>query len=177
MQNPNLIHSVGELFQLFSEWAHIPSAWLARLLNLTEEQFDAHRKDKISPEELGKERILNFAAIAGITIQDLVAIIEKTIKLLKLKPATNFTAGNVRADKKISETKRLNVMDDAMKELMLALGEPEEAEQQQDEWEAFRRELFQDYTEDSPPFAENGKCLTILDKSRRNYAQSLLQQI
>jgi hypothetical protein len=96
MRNPHLIRSLGELLQLFCEWKNFSQGRLARLLNLTEEQFRALQQDRVSPTELGKERILKFAALAGTTIQDLVAILDKTVALLKLKPIAKFVDGQVR---------------------------------------------------------------------------------
>lgn len=156
MQNPSLIHSLGELFQLFCDWKHTPSAWLARLLNLTEEQFEAHRKDRVSPVTLGKNRILNFAALAGMNIQDMAVIIEKTIKLLNLKPTTNFAAGHTRAYKKeASESELLRVRDDATKELLLKPDEPKQPFSQDEHWEDFRRALLQEDSTDKKLFDES----------------------
>lgn len=177
MQNSNLIHSLGELFQLFCEWKHTPSAWLARLLNLTEEQFEAHRKDRVSPVALGKDRILNFAALVGINIQDMVVIIEKTIKLLNLKPTTDFTAGHTRVYKEASESGRLKVREDAMKELLLKLDEPKPTIHQEEHWEDFRRVLLQAGAEDDALFGTASHCLTIRDKLRGKFTASVLQQI
>ncbi|MDZ7288952.1 MAG: hypothetical protein ONB44_01080 [candidate division KSB1 bacterium] len=177
MQNPGLIHSLGEFLKLFCEWRHIPAAWLARLLNLTEEQFEVHRKDRLSPVELGKDRILNLAALAGIKIQDMVAIIDKTIKLLQLKPTTNFAAAYTRVYKEATESELLKVRDDAMKELLLKLDEPNETVQPEKSWESLRHELLQEGAKEISLLAETNQCLTIRDKSRRKFITSVLQQI
>jgi hypothetical protein len=177
IQNLNRIHSVGELFHLFCEWRDVPSAWLARLLNLTEEQFEAYKKDKVSPLELGKERILNFAALAGISIQEMLGILEKTVKLSNLKPTTNLAAAHTRVYKEASASELSTVRESAMKELVLALDEPEEIVISKDDWKTFRQELLQESAEANSGFDIKDHCFTIRDRSRRNFANVLLQQI
>jgi hypothetical protein len=118
---------------------------LARLLNLTEEQFRALQQDRVSPTELGKERILKFAALAGTTIQDLVAILDKTVALLKLKPIAKFVDGQVRVYyREAIELEPMKVMENVAKELKSTLDVPKEATPQEENWEALRHELLQE---------------------------------
>jgi len=177
MQNFNLIHSVGELFQLFCEWQNLSSTWLARLLNLTEEQFEAYQKDKVSPIELGKERILNFAALAGVSIQEMIKLLEKTVKLLALKPTVNLAAGHTRVYKEGNDSEIFVIRESAVKELLLALEAPKEEASSQENWEALRRELLKAEADEHSVLGASNQCLTILDKSRRRYANIVLQQI
>jgi hypothetical protein len=145
MRNPHLIRSLGELLQLFSEWKHLPSGRLARLLNLTEEQLEALHQDRVSPVEIGKEGILKFATLAGITIQEFVAILDRTVDLLKLKPIAKFVDGKVRVYyREAMEPEPLKVMEDVPKKLKSILDEPKEAAPQDESWEALRRELLQE---------------------------------
>jgi len=145
MRNPHLIRSLGELLQLFCEWKHFPAARLARLLNLTEKQLEALHQDRVSPVELGKERILKFAALAGTSIQDLVAILDKTVALLKPKPTAKFVDGRVRVYyREAMAPELLKVMEDVPKELKFVLDEPQDAVQQEKNWEVLRHELLQE---------------------------------
>jgi hypothetical protein len=145
MRNPHLIRSLGELLQLFCEWKNFSQGRLARLLNLTEEQFRALQQDRVSPTELGKERILKFAALAGTTIQDLVAILDKTVALLKLKPIAKFVDGQVRVYyREAIELEPMKVMENVAKELKSTLDVPKEATPQEENWEALRHELLQE---------------------------------
>lgn len=177
MKNLNRIHSLGELLHLFCEWRDIPSAWLARLLNLTAEQFEAYKKDKVSPLELGKERILNFVALAGISIQEMIGILERTVKLSNLKPTTNLAAAHTRVYKEANASELSMVRESAMKELALALDEPEEIVISKENWEVLRQELLQESAEDHSVFDITNQCFTVRDKSRRNFTNVLLQQI
>jgi hypothetical protein len=114
-------------------------------LNLTEEQFRALQQDRVSPTELGKERILKFAALAGTTIQDLVAILDKTVALLKLKPIAKFVDGQVRVYyREAIELEPMKVMENVAKELKSTLDVPKEATPQEENWEALRHELLQE---------------------------------
>jgi hypothetical protein len=145
MRNPHLIRSLGELLQLFCEWKNFSQGRLARLLNLTEEQFRALQQDRVSPTELGKERILKFAALAGTSIQDLVVILDKTVALLKLKPIARFVDGRVQVYYgEAMEPELLKVMEDVPKKLKSILDEPKEAAPQNESWESLRRELLQE---------------------------------
>jgi hypothetical protein len=145
MRNPHLVRSLGELLQLFCEWKNFSQGRLARLLNLTEEQFRALQQDRVSPTELGKERILKFAALAGTTIQDLVAILDKTVALLKLKPTAKFVDGQVRVYyREAIELEPMKVMENVAKELKSTLDVPKEATPQEENWEALRHELLQE---------------------------------
>jgi hypothetical protein len=145
MRNPHLVRSLGELLQLFCEWKNFSQGRLARLLNLTEEQFRALQQDRVSPTELGKERILKFAALAGTTIQDLVAILDKTVALLKLKPIAKFVDGQVRVYyREAIELEPMKVMENVAKELKSTLDVPKEATPQEENWEALRHELLQE---------------------------------
>ncbi|MGH7494704.1 MAG: hypothetical protein ACREOO_20220 [bacterium] len=91
MSNSGSIHSLGELLQLFSERKNISLLRLGHLLNITAEQLAAHREDRISPTKMGKERILNLAMLAGIGIQDMVAIIDRTITRMQSKTSGGTT--------------------------------------------------------------------------------------
>jgi len=143
LQNPHLIRSLGELLQLFCEWKHFPSARLARLLNLTEKQLEALHQDRVSPIELGKERILKFAALAGTSIQDLVAILDKTVKLLKPKPTAKFVDGQVRVYyREVMATELLKVMENVPTVPKSTLDEPEEITEQEKDWETLRHEIL-----------------------------------
>lgn len=145
MRNPHLIRSLGELLQLFCEWKNFSQGRLARLLNLTEEQFKALQQDRVSPTELGKERILKFAALAGTSIQDLVAILDKTVALLKLKPTAKFVDGQVRVYyKEAMPPELLKVMEEVPTAPKSALDNPEEITEQEKNWEALRHELLQE---------------------------------
>jgi len=147
MRNPHLLRSLGELLQLFCEWKHFPSARLARLLNLTEEQLKALQQDRISPTELGKERILKFAGLVNTSIQDLVAILDKTVKLLKLKPTAKFVDGRVLVYyREAMEPRLMKVMENFPKEPKSTLDESEEITELERSWEALRFELLQEGT-------------------------------
>jgi len=143
MRNPHLLRSLGELLQLFCEWKHFPSARLARLLNLTEKQLEALHQDRVSPVELGKERILKFAALAGTSIQDLVAILDKTVALLKPKPTAKFVDGQVRVYyREAMAPEPLKVMENVPTVPKSTLDKPEEITEQEKNWEALRHELL-----------------------------------
>jgi hypothetical protein len=145
MRNPHLIRSLGELLQLFCEWKNFSQGRLARLLNLTEEQFKALQQDRVSPTELGKERILKFAALAGTSIQDLVAILDKTVALLKLKPTAKFVGGQVRVYyREAIPLEPLKVMENVPAVPKSTLDEPEEITEQEKKWEALRHGLLQE---------------------------------
>jgi hypothetical protein len=145
MRNPQLILSLGELLHIFCEWKNLSQGRLARLLNLTEEQFKALQQDRVSPTELGKERILKFAALAGTSIQDLVAILDKTVALLKPKPIVKFVDGQVRVYyREATEPELLKVMEDIPKELKPALVEAQDAARQEENWSVLRHELLQE---------------------------------
>jgi hypothetical protein len=145
MRNPHLIRSLGEHLQLFCEWKNFSQGRLARLLNLTEEQFKALQQDRVYPTELGKERILKFAALAGASIQDLVAILDKTVALLKLKPIAKFVDGRVQVYyREAMAPEPMKVMEDVSKALKALLDKPKEAAPQEESWEALRRELLQE---------------------------------
>ncbi len=145
MRNPHLIRSLGELLQLFCEWKNFSQGRLVRLLNLTEEQFRALQQDRVSPTELGKERIIKFAALAGTSIQDLVAILDKTVALLKLKPIAKFVDGHVRVYyREGMATEPLKVMENAPFMPKSTLDEPEEITEQEKNWKALRHELLQE---------------------------------
>jgi hypothetical protein len=145
MRNPHLIRSLGELLQLFSEWKHFPSTQLARLLNLTEEQLEALHQDRVSPVEIGKERILKFAALAGIAIQDFVAILDRTVDLLKLKPIAKFVDGRVRVYyREAMVTEPLKVMEDVPTVPKSTLDESKEITALERSWETLRIELLQE---------------------------------
>jgi hypothetical protein len=146
MKNPHLIRSLGELLQVFYEWKNFSQGRLARLLNLTEEQFKAVQQDRVSPTELGKERILKFAALTGASIQDLVAILDKTVVLLKPKPIAKFVDGRVQVYyREAMEPEPLKVMEDIPKEPKSTLDESEEITELERSWEALRLELLQDW--------------------------------
>jgi hypothetical protein len=145
MRNPHLIRSLGELLQLFCEWKNFSQGRLAILLNLTEEQFKALQQDRVSPTELGKERILKFATLAGTSIQDLVAILDKTVALLKLKPAVKFVDGRVQVYyREAMVTEPLKIMEDVPTVPKSTLDEPKEISEQEKSWEALRQELLQE---------------------------------
>jgi len=177
MQNPEQIQSLGELLQLFCEWKHLPSFWLARLLNMSEGHLEAHRQEKVSPEELGKEQILNFAALAGIGIPSILAIIERTFKRLQSKSATNLAAGHTKIYKEATDPQRLKVMESGATETPLKLGGTDETTQQKGGWEALREAILQEAEKEVLLLNQSNQCLTIRDESQRQYANDLLQQI
>lgn len=144
MKNPHLIGSLGELFQLVCEWKHFPSARLARSLNLTEEQFRALQNDRVSPTELGKERILKFAALAGFVMHDLVNIFDKTVKLLRSKPNLKFVDGRALVYYEAWKPEPLKIRDSAWPEPKSSSNESEEMTEREKEWAALRQELLQE---------------------------------
>jgi hypothetical protein len=144
MRNPHLVRSLGELLQLFCEWKNFSQGRLARLLNLTEEQFRALQQDRVSPTELGKERILKFAALAGTSIQDLVAILDKTVALLKLKPTAKFVDGRVQVYYEARKPELLKVMEASPNKPTSTLDNSEEIAELERSWEALRLELLQE---------------------------------
>ena len=150
MQNPHLIRSLGELLQLVCEWKHFPSARLARWLNLTEEQFRALQNDRVSPTELGKERILKFAAFAGFVMQDLVGILDKTVKLLRSKPNLKFVDEQALVYYEAKKPEVLMVRDAVLTQPKSAVDEPEEMTEREKEWAALRQELLQEATPQNP---------------------------
>jgi hypothetical protein len=143
MQNPDQIQSLGELLQLFCEWKHISPAWLARLLNMSAGHFEAHRQDSISPEELGKEQILNFAALAGIGIPTLLAILDRTMKRLQLQSTTDRAGGHSRIYQEAIAPRGLKIKESAAAERPLKSGETEEKAQPKAGWEALREAILQ----------------------------------
>jgi hypothetical protein len=145
MENPHLLRSLGELLQLFCEWKHFSQGRLARLLNLTEEQFRALQEDRVSPTELGKERILKFAALADTSIKDLVAILDKTVALLKLKPIAKFVDGRVQVYyRETMVTEPLKIREDVPTEPKSTLEETKEITELERSWEALRLEILQE---------------------------------
>jgi hypothetical protein len=177
MQNPEQIQSLGELLQLFCEWKHIAPAWLARLLNMSAGHFEAHRQDSVAPEEFGKEQILNFAALAGIGIPTLLAILERTIKRLQLKAATNWTGGQTRIYQEAIAPQGLKIMESAVTERPPKSGEAEEKAQPKAGWEAWREAVLQEAERETLLLNQPHQCLTIHDKSQRQFARYLLEQI
>ncbi|GEM_PF-4760876 len=144
MQNLHLIRSLGELLQLFCEWKNFSQGRLVRLLNLTEEQFRALQQDRVSPTELGKERIFKFAALVNTSIQDLVAILDQTVKLLKLKPTAKFVDGRVLVYYEAREPKLLRVMEASPNKPESTLDNSEETTELERSWETLRLELLQE---------------------------------
>ncbi|MCI0691861.1 hypothetical protein L0337_07615 [candidate division KSB1 bacterium] len=177
MQNPDQINSLGELLQIFCEWKHISPAWLARLLNMSAGHFEAHRQDSVSPEEFGKEQILNFAALAGIGIPTLVIIIERTIKRLQLKSATNWAGGRTRIYQEAISPQNLKIKESAAAERLPQSGEAEETAQPKAGWEALREAILQEAEREALLLSQPHQCLTIHNKSQRQFAQYLLEQI
>jgi hypothetical protein len=177
MQNPEQIQSLGELLQLFCEWKHISPAWLARLLNMSAGHFEAHRQDSVSPEEFGKEQVLNFAALAGIGIPALLAILERTIKRLQLKAATNWTGGQTRIYQEAIAPQGLKIMESAVTGRSPKSGETEEKAQPKAGWEVLREEILQEAVRETLLLNQPHQCLTIHGKSQQQFARYLLEQI
>lgn len=177
MQNPDQIQSLGELLQLFCEWKHISPAWLARLLNMSAGHFEAHRQDSVSPEELGKEQILNFAALAGIGIPTLLMILERTIKRLQLQPTINRIGGHPRIYQEAIAPQGLKIMESAAAERLPKSGETEEMAQPKEGWEALREAILQEAERETLLLNQPNQCFTIRDKSQRQFARHLLEQI
>ena len=173
MQNPDQIQSLGELFKLFCEWKQIPSAWLAQLLNMSEGYFEAHLQDRVSPEELEKEQILNFAAVAGIGVQALVTIIERTLKAR----STNLITGQTKIYKKAVAPQLSRIMDSPTQVQPKKMDEVSEPAHPIESWEALREAILQQAEKDAMLLNQPHQCLTIRDESQRQYVKELLQQI
>jgi hypothetical protein len=173
MQNPDQIQSLGELLQLFCEWKHVPPAWLARLLNMSAEHFEAHCQERVSTDDLGKEQILNFAILAGIGIHEMVAIVERTRKRQQAKP---WAAGRIKIYQEPTPP-ALKVMENGAKELQLKLGKNEETNQQKTGWKALREAILQEAEREASLLNQPNQCFTICDESQRQFARELLRQI
>lgn len=117
------------------------------------------------------------ASPAGINVQEIVAIVDKTIKLIQLKPISNLAGGYTRVSKDASQSERLRVREDAAKELLLKLDDQKEPAQPEKNWVLLSQDLLREDTKIiHPTGGDTSQCITIRGKLQRHYANFLLQQ-
>ncbi len=172
--NFSLIHSLGELIQSYCDFKRISSNKLAKVLGLSDEEIDNYLKDRISPDNLKKDLLLNLMLVIGIPINDMVQIIDKTLKLFQIKRKTNLAANYVRMEKGIEESKKMRVKDSAMKELLLSLKDEEGTIT--DEFEELKNGLRKDF-ERIQEYKNIQQCYTIKTPTRKGKINQVLQLI
>ena len=133
------VDSLEGLFQLICDSKRLPAYRLAELLNLAEDEVEAYRRESLSPERLGRERLLHLAALAGITIRQMVAVIDKTItRRIRKSPTSSATTG--QSYQEWSGSEPLKVSDGSPLYGKLQ----QSAAEQTKSWEALREALLQE---------------------------------
>lgn len=177
LDNPNLIRSLGELLNYFCEFYKISINKFAWSLGLTEKEFNNWFYDRRSPDSLGISRILTISAFINLSIVDMIGILDRTRKLIKIHDNTNFLAGSARAEKDLKESTREEVTLDAMKELLLMLEESQEDEQQASDWDKFKEALLEQAKEELSPFGQIDECYTLRQGLSKTLLNELIRQL
>lgn len=176
LNNPSLIQSLGGLLKCACSFYKISVDGFARLLDLTPAEFNDCLYDRKSPQAWGEHRILIIAAFMNISINHLIEILDKTVKLMKIRGNTNLAASQARADKGLDDSTREDVIQDAMKELLLATEDLDEKDEETSAWDEFKQNLRQQAEIDESPFTGLHTSYTLQPKRARPVFRQLLQQ-
>ena len=176
LEDYSRIRSFGELIRVYCEYNHIPLNNLANCLALSIEEFKEYIKDQRPPNTLGIQNILTIIAFVGISIQEMLKILDRTMRLLKIKNETSISFSHARFNKDIGETTRHDMINDAMKELLLATDKKEEKSDQSTEWEIFKNRLLDEAKSDlSLSHIGSSNCYFIDNRQTRSALKSLLE--
>jgi hypothetical protein len=169
------IHSLGELVQIYCDYHSISDTVLARFLGLSSEEFKDYQKDRIAPGSFKKEFLLNLAALVGISMNQMIQLLDKTFRLFQIKQSTSMAPSYTRMKKRQEDTSKMLVRDGAMKELLLRLTDEEVSEA--DEFDELKNELIDEYKKNKSDYENIGRCYTIRTKQQYNKVNEILQQL
>ena len=162
LTNKTSIRSFGELLHIVCEYYEIAVDRLAFLLDLTQKEMVEYFQDNRSIFNLGIKRILNLCALINVNIEEIISILERTIRLKNIKDEICLNAGYARANKDIGDSKRDNIMNDAMKELLLKVEEPEIENDTLMQWNNLKKELQIEIQKDESLDFNTKGCFTII---------------
>jgi hypothetical protein len=177
VNKPKQINSLGELLNIITRVWGTSADGFARLLGLSPKDYQSHVKDEISPKVLGEHRILTIAAFFNLSINEMIGILDRTIKLMKIRSKTNLAASSARTDKGLSDSTRGDVTLDAMRELLLAIEESDRDENQSSDRDAFKQALRRAAQRDLSPFDRVDTCYTLRQEAARTIIDQLFQQL
>jgi hypothetical protein len=162
LNNPTMIRSLGELLKYFCEFYKVSTERFASFLGLTVREFYNFLHDRKTPDSLGESRILTLSEFTSVSINDMIGILDRTIKLIKITSKTNIAASSARTDKRISESDRSAVILDAMQELLLAIEELNEDDKETSSWIEFKERLLEWADKEKSPFKQAHLCYTLM---------------
>jgi hypothetical protein len=178
LNNPTAIRSLGELLNCFCEFYKVSTERLSSFLGLTIKEFNNILHNKITPNHIGRSRILTICEFTNLSINDMIGILDRTVKLIKININTNLAASNARTDKGISESDRSVVTLDAMQELLLAIEEPNENDKESYFWSEFKDSLREQADREKSPFNLVHSCYTLMrDRSSTTLLNQLSKQL